>query len=68
MLKYNAMWYGGTKPAPYTLGLMEAMFIGIPIYAVRNPGWESALVDLLPYFNLANSSEELRLILSSNLE
>lgn len=60
LMTHRSMWYGGTRPAPYTLGLMEAMFTGIPIFTVRQPGWETAVTDLLRDYNLADSSTELR--------
>lgn len=58
--RHKAYWYGGTKPAPYTLGLMEAMFAGVPVYAVREPGWESALTELLGEQQLCETSDQLR--------
>jgi hypothetical protein len=57
---YKAMWYGGTRPAPYTLGLMEAMFIGVPVFSVKDLGWETALPEMLSDFQLADGSEVLR--------
>ena len=57
---YRAMWYGGTRPAPYTLGLMEAMFVGLPVYTVHDHGWETAVPEMLHDTQLASNSEELR--------
>ena len=59
LAEHRAYWYGGTDPAPYTLGLMEAMFTGVPIFSVGNPGWESALPGLLKPYQLCKDSEEL---------
>lgn len=67
MVSNNAYWYGGTRPAPYTLALMEAMFVGIPIFTVRNPGWESAASGLVSDFGLCNNSKELRQRINSAL-
>lgn len=59
MTQYNSFWYGGTRPAPYTLALMEAMFVGIPVFTVADPGWESAVTDLVGDVGLVDSSSEL---------
>lgn len=60
LAEHNAMWYGGTRPAPYTLGLMEAMFIGIPIFTRHHRGWEIATSEILNNNQIAHSTNELR--------
>jgi hypothetical protein len=61
---HKAFWYGGTHPAPYTLALMEAMFVGIPVFTVREPGWESAVESLLPFHSLCHDSKGIREMIS----
>lgn len=43
MLRYlrdsRAFVYGGTLPAPYTLGLIEAMMTGIPVVSIGEDAW-----------------------------
>jgi|DEB0MinimDraft_3_1074331.scaffolds.fasta_scaffold16684_2 glycosyltransferase involved in cell wall biosynthesis len=59
MRRHNVMWYGGTKPAPYTLGLIEAMLVGIPVFTLKNIGWRSALPNLLDEYQLFSTTNKL---------
>lgn len=65
---YKAFWYGGTHPAPYTLALMEAMFVGIPVFTVKEPGWETATTDLLPFHSICKDSAEIKSRLATTSE
>lgn len=60
MKNHNAFWYGGTKPAPYTLALMEAMFVGIPVVCCSDLGWKTEVKDLLLPDQLASSVDQLK--------
>jgi glycosyltransferase involved in cell wall biosynthesis len=64
---HRSFWYGGTCPAPYTLGLMEAMFTGVPVFSVKAPGWETALPGLLGADQLCDDSHQLNDLLKRSL-
>jgi hypothetical protein len=60
MKNHNAFWYGGTRPAPYTLALMEAMFVGIPVVCCEDLGWETEITELLLPDQIATNIEQLK--------
>jgi len=59
--RHRVMWYGGTKPAPYTLAFLEALFTGLPLFGVSSPGWETALPGLLDSSQLAPDTWTLKM-------
>ena len=59
MADHRLMVYGGTRPAPYTLALMEAMFTGIPVFTMKDLGWPSAMEELLTQEQLCDTEDEL---------
>lgn len=68
MSEHRLFWYGGTNPAPYTLGFMEAMFAGIPIVSIKDPGWvDWGIPSWLPDSQLSSNPKEMETLIQDLL-